>query len=68
MISFNYKIASNQWMKLNQIVWSFKWVIFSLIISNFALLGLSVYAFNKDSVVIALTDSESLYDYYRPQA
>lgn len=59
MISF--KKASNQWMRLNQIVWSFKWIIASLIVLNFVLLGACIYALNKDTVVVALTESESLY-------
>lgn len=61
MIFLNSKKASNQWIKLNQIIQNFKWVTLALLITNISLIGLSIYAFNKKAIVIGLSESESLY-------
>lgn len=61
MIFLNSKKASNQWIKLNQIILNFKWVTLALLLTNLSLVGLSVYAFNKKAIVIGLSESENLY-------
>lgn len=61
MICLKYKKASHQWMRLNQIIWNFKLIIFSLLFLNFILLILFIQSLNRNPVVVGLTDSENFY-------
>lgn len=51
----------NQWIKINLLMRHLRLVIFGLLISNFVLMGVCVYLLNKDTLVVALTESDQLY-------
>ncbi len=51
----------NQWVKINLLMKHLRLVIFGLLISNFILMGVCIYLLNKDTLVVALTESDQLY-------
>ncbi len=51
----------NQWIKVNLLMRNLRLVIHGLLVSNFILMGTCIYLLNKDTLVVALTESDSLY-------
>lgn len=51
----------NQWVKINLLIKHLRYVVYGLLVSNFLLLGVCIYLLNKDTLVVALTESERLY-------
>jgi hypothetical protein len=63
MINFRSKSLEpvNQWIKINLLIKHLRLVIFGLLISNFIFMGVCLYLLNKDTLVVALTESDQLY-------
>lgn len=63
MKSINSKLLEpvNQWVKINLLIKNLRLVILSLLLSNAFLILACVYLMNKDTLVVALTESEQLY-------
>ncbi len=51
----------NQWVRINVLMRNLRKVILALLVSNFLLVVSCIYLLNKDTLVVALTESESLY-------
>lgn len=62
MIDLTSRIGPvNQWLKMSVLIRNLRLIIVGLLISHFLLIGVCIYLFNRDSLVIALAESDRLY-------